>query len=99
MVSCRAPTRPNRTRELPCFLRHFADRRRRRPTPGGTMSGRSASADRRQPIGTADIVDDLQHAVLVWAILHAELRNQAGVVDEVIAARRPATDFLGEANL
>ena len=50
--------------------------------------------DRRQALLAAHLVDDLQHALAVGAVLHPELVDEAAVVDQVIAR-----DFLAAAVL
>ena len=44
---------------------------------------RVRSANRRKALVATDIVDNLQHAFPIRSILHAELRYQAGIVDQV----------------
>src|SRR4029079_3213355 len=53
-------------------------------TTRGT-SRRISAGDSGQTDLVADVVDDLQHALAIRQVLHAELLHEAGVVDQVVA--------------
>src|SRR4029077_1718934 len=61
---------------------------------------------RQLPVGNlrqaglvADLVDDLQYALAIRPVLHAELLHQPAVVDQVIAGNRLAAGCLVEGDL
>src|SRR5690349_3828447 len=59
----------------------------------------SSASDEGQTDLAADIVDDLQHALTIWQILHAEFLHEPCVVDQVIPGGLPAAGFTLEADL
>src|SRR5437588_8336927 len=46
-----------------------------------------AVGDERQAFFAADIVDDLQDALAIGAVLDAEFLHEAGIVDQVVAGQ------------
>src|SRR5436190_24313941 len=56
-------------------------------------------ADEWQALLAADVVDDLQHAFAVGAVLDAEFLHQTGVVDQVVARQFLAAGLLVEGDL
>src|SRR4051812_34642911 len=65
------------------------------PVPSMTAWPTSAS-DPRLPDLRSAIVDDLQDTILVRPILHPELLNQTGIIDQPVARRRPSSGLFIE---
>ena len=49
--------------------------------PFRVFAVRLVRGERRKTFLLANVVDDLQHPLVVWAVLHTEFRNQPGIVD------------------
>src|SRR5262249_33551286 len=67
--------------------------------PTAQAAGDLAVADKRQALLAADVIDDLQDAFAVRAILDAKFLHEARIVDQVVARELRAASLLLEGDL